>query len=119
MSEFVPRFEILAAGVLAAVFVGLLVIETRFPLRKTKRPKAGRFAINVTVSGLALAIGAYVVAPVAFSLSARSAKESFGLLHLVPLPFPTEFVLGFLLMDLTFLLLASGQSYIFILLALS
>ena len=102
MSEFVPMFETLTGGVLAGVFVALLILETRFPLRQAKRPKTSRFALNVAVSGLALVIGGYIVAPVAVSLSARSAEISFGLLHAVPLPFAAEFVLGFLLMDLTF-----------------
>jgi sterol desaturase/sphingolipid hydroxylase (fatty acid hydroxylase superfamily) len=102
MSEFVHISETITASVLAAVFVALLIIETRFPLRQAKRPKTRRFVINVAVSGLALAIGAYIVAPVAIGLSTRSAETPFGLLHAVPLPFAAEFVLGFLLMDLTF-----------------
>ena len=52
--------------------------------------------------GLALGTGAYVVAPVAIGLSARSSETSFGLLRMVSLHFAAEFVLGFLLMDLTF-----------------
>jgi sterol desaturase/sphingolipid hydroxylase (fatty acid hydroxylase superfamily) len=102
MFEFVATFETITGGVLAAVFVTLFVIETRFPLRQAKRSKTRRFAINVAVSGLTLAIGGYIVAPVAVSLSARSAETSFGLLHAVPLPLAAEFVLGFLMMDLTF-----------------
>jgi sterol desaturase/sphingolipid hydroxylase (fatty acid hydroxylase superfamily) len=102
MPEFVATFETITGGVLAAVFVALLLIETRFSLRQAKRAKTRRFAINVAVSGLSLAIGAYIVAPVAVNLAARSAETSFGLLHVVSLPFAAEFVLGFLLMDLTF-----------------
>jgi sterol desaturase/sphingolipid hydroxylase (fatty acid hydroxylase superfamily) len=102
MSEFVPTFETITGGVLAAVFVVLLIIETRYPLRQAKRPKTRRLAINVAVSGLALAIGAFIVAPFAVSLSARSSQGSIGLLHVVPLPFVAKFILGFLLMDLTF-----------------
>jgi sterol desaturase/sphingolipid hydroxylase (fatty acid hydroxylase superfamily) len=102
MSEFVPRFETVTAGILAAVFVALLLLETGFPLRQAKRPKATRFAINITISGLALATGSYIVAPVAIILSARSSEASIGLLHLFALPFAAEFVLGFLFMDLTF-----------------
>jgi hypothetical protein len=85
MFEFVATFETITGGVLAAVFVTLFIIETRCPLRQAKRPKTRRFAINVAVSGLALVIGGYIVAPVAVSLSARSTEISFGLLHAVPL----------------------------------
>jgi sterol desaturase/sphingolipid hydroxylase (fatty acid hydroxylase superfamily) len=100
MSEFVPTFEIIAGIVLAAVYVALFIVETQFPLREAKRPKLKRFLVNVGLSGLALATGVYIVAPVALALATRSA--SFGLLNLLPLPPTVEFILGFLAMDLTF-----------------
>lgn len=102
MSEFVRTFETTVGGVLALIFVALLTIETWFPLRKAKQPKAKRLGINIEVSALALAVGVYIVAPMAFTLLAHSAEKSFGLLHTVPLPFPVDFLLGFLLMDLSF-----------------
>ena len=90
MPEFVASFEIVIGGVMAAVFLALLIVETRFPLRQAKRSKAKRFVINVGVSALALGTGAYVVAPVALGLSARSSETSFGLLRMVSLH-STEF----------------------------
>jgi sterol desaturase/sphingolipid hydroxylase (fatty acid hydroxylase superfamily) len=102
MPEFAPTFETLIGLVVAAVFVALLILETRFSLRQPKRPKAQRFVINVGVSALALATGAYIVVPIALKLSEQSSETSFGLLRLVPLPYAAEFVAGFLLMDLTF-----------------
>jgi sterol desaturase/sphingolipid hydroxylase (fatty acid hydroxylase superfamily) len=102
MPEFAPTFETIIGVVVAAVFVALLILETRFSLRQPKRPKAQRFVINVGVSALALGTGAYIVAPIALRLSEQSSATSFGLLRLVPLPYGAEFVVGFLLMDLTF-----------------
>ena len=102
MSEFVPTFETLAGGVLAAVYVALLIVETQFPLREAKRPKPKRFLINVGLSGLALGTGVYIVAPVALALATRSAETSFGLLNALSLPPTLKFILGFLAMDLTF-----------------
>ena len=102
MPGFVPVFEIVIGGVVAAVFLALFIVETSFSLRQAKRSKAKRFFINVGVSGLALATGAFIVAPFAIGLSVRSFETSFGLLQVVRLPFAAEFVLGFLLMDLTF-----------------
>jgi sterol desaturase/sphingolipid hydroxylase (fatty acid hydroxylase superfamily) len=102
MPDLVVTFETVIIGTTAAVFVFLLVIETRSPLRQAKRSKAGRLFVNAGVSVLALSTGAFIVAPVATSLSARSSEASFGLLRLLPLPFVVEVVLGFLLMDLTF-----------------
>jgi sterol desaturase/sphingolipid hydroxylase (fatty acid hydroxylase superfamily) len=100
MSEFVPTFETITGVVLAAIYVALFIVETQFPLREAKRPKLKRFLVNVGLSGLALATGVYIVAPVALALATRSA--SFGLLNVLPLPPTVEFILGFLAMDLTF-----------------
>jgi sterol desaturase/sphingolipid hydroxylase (fatty acid hydroxylase superfamily) len=100
MSEFVPTFETIAGVVLAALYVALFNVETRFPLREAKRPKLKRFLINIGLSGLALATGVYIVAPVALALATRS--TSFGLLNVLPLPPTVKFILGFLAMDLTF-----------------
>jgi sterol desaturase/sphingolipid hydroxylase (fatty acid hydroxylase superfamily) len=102
MPEFAPTFETIIGVVVASVFVALLILETRFSLRQPKRPKAQRFVVNVGVSALALATGAYIVVPIARRLSEQSSETSFGLLRLVPLPYGAEFVAGFLLMDLTF-----------------
>jgi sterol desaturase/sphingolipid hydroxylase (fatty acid hydroxylase superfamily) len=102
MSEIVPTFETLAGGVLAAVYVALLIIETQFPLREAKCPKPKRLLVNVCLSGLALATGVYIVAPVALVLAMWSAETSFGLLNVLSLPPTLKFIFGFLAMDLTF-----------------
>lgn len=103
MPDLVPTFEIVTGGVVAAFFVLLFILETRFPLRQAKRRKLKRFVTNAAVSGLALASGAYVVAPIALGLLlAQSFETSFGLLHIIALPAGAEFVVGFLLMDLSF-----------------
>ena len=100
--EFLRQFEITTSLIIIAVFLTLLMIETRFSLRQGKRSKIKRFLINVGVSVLALATGAYVVAPVALGLASWTSESQFGLLRVMPLPFTAEFILGFLLMDLTF-----------------
>jgi sterol desaturase/sphingolipid hydroxylase (fatty acid hydroxylase superfamily) len=102
MPDFVLEFKILISVVAILVFLALLMIETRFPLRPKKRSKVARFLINVGVSALALATGATVVAPVGLRLASWNSESSFGLLRVISLPFAVEFILGFLLMDLTF-----------------
>jgi sterol desaturase/sphingolipid hydroxylase (fatty acid hydroxylase superfamily) len=102
MPDFVRQFEITTSVIIVAVFLALLMIETRFSLRQGKRSKIERVLINVGVSALALATGAYVVAPVALRLASWTSESPFGLLRLLSLPFTAEFILGFLLMDLTF-----------------
>jgi sterol desaturase/sphingolipid hydroxylase (fatty acid hydroxylase superfamily) len=102
MSEFIPKFETLAGGVLTAVYVALLIVETQFPLRDAKCLKPKRFLVNVALSGLALGTGVYIVAAVALALATHAAETSFGLLNALSLPRPLKFILGFLAMDLTF-----------------
>ena len=101
MPGFVTTLETVIAGAIPGVFILLLLLEARFPLRQAKRSKPARFVINAGISVLALGTGAFVVHPVATSLSVRLSEAHFGLLHIIPLPFAVDFVLGFLLMDLT------------------
>jgi sterol desaturase/sphingolipid hydroxylase (fatty acid hydroxylase superfamily) len=101
MPECVSMFKTVIAGIVTTVFVTLLLLETRFSLRQAKSSKAKRFVINAGISAIALATGAYIVAPVAIGLVAPASKP-FALLQIIPLPFAVELVLGFLLLDLTF-----------------
>jgi len=91
-----------AAVVVAGGFSLLLILEAVFPLRRRKRPQLHRLLTNLCLSALAFAVGAFLLKPVASGLITWTARKEFGLLHLVALPFPLEFVLGFLLMDLSF-----------------
>ena len=102
MPDFVLKFKIVITVVVTVVFLSLLVLEGRFSLRQGKRSKVERFLINAAVSMLALATGSYIVAPVALTLASWNSESSFGLLSVISLPFTAEFILGFLLMDLTF-----------------
>jgi sterol desaturase/sphingolipid hydroxylase (fatty acid hydroxylase superfamily) len=102
MPDFGLKFETVISVVVTAVFLVLLTVETRWPLRQEKRSKARRYLINIGVSALALATGGYIVAPVALTLASWNSENSFGLLRVISLPFAAEFLIGFLLMDLTF-----------------
>jgi sterol desaturase/sphingolipid hydroxylase (fatty acid hydroxylase superfamily) len=102
MSEWISTSEVVMGAVVGATFLLLLFMETKFPLRQAQRPKALRLIVNLIVSGLALAAGAFIVAPVAMRLAAHTSETSFGLLRLLALPFAAELIIGFLLMDLTF-----------------
>lgn len=89
-------------AVLILFFVLLLLAELRFPLRRRKRDRKRRWAVNAAVTGLAYAVGTAVVRPTALGLAAWTQAHSFGLLAWLPLPFCLQFVAGFLLMDLSF-----------------
>ena len=102
MPNFVLEFKTIISVIVLAVFLALLILETPFSLRQKKRSKIERYLINIGVSALALATGGYVVAPVALSLASWTSERSFGLLRVISLPSSAEFIIGFLLMDLTF-----------------
>lgn len=97
-----PHWALAAAA--PALFVLLLILESAFPLRKRKRPVLHRFVVNAILSALVFLAGSLVVKPVAVRIAGWASGRPFGLLHLAPLPFKLRFVLGFLLMDLTFYL---------------
>jgi hypothetical protein len=86
MTDFVAMFDAVISGTVSAGFVTLLVLETRFPLRESKRAKAKRLGINVGISGLALGTGGFIVAPVLLRLASWNSESSFGLLRAVSLP---------------------------------
>jgi sterol desaturase/sphingolipid hydroxylase (fatty acid hydroxylase superfamily) len=86
---------------LTIFFLVLFFFERVFPLRRPKRSLGPRLALNFTLSVMVFAVGGLVVRPVALSVSWWGEGVSFGLLHFLPLPFWGQFILGFLLMDLT------------------
>ncbi len=90
------------AAALAGGFLLLLALEAVFPLRRRKRSRAPRIFVNLCLSGVAFLVGSYVVRPASLGLSAWTSDRAFGLLHVVALPAGVRFVIGFLLMDLTF-----------------
>lgn len=95
MQAYLP---IAVAGMLAAFFIA----ERFFPLRRTRAPLLLRLFINVAVSGLAFVTAMTVVRPSALGALAWTSRESFGLMHLVPAQAWARFVVGFLLLDLSF-----------------
>ena len=101
-SGLLSGLKYLAPVITAAFFVLLLLLEMVLPLRRRKRSLALRIAVNLCISGVALGTGALIAALVSHKLSAWTWERSFGLLHIVPLPFPVQFAMGFLLLDLTF-----------------
>lgn len=97
--------EVISRGItpipLAVFFLVLFYYEMAFPLRRRKRPLGQRLAVNIALSAMVFAVGGLVVRPVALGVSWWTERSSFGLLHLAALPFWAQFILGFLLMDLT------------------
>src|SRR2546427_11994707 len=87
---------------LPIVFLVLLALEQAFPLRKAKRPLLPRLAVNFCVGVLALTVAALLVKPVASALLEQASRQTFGLVPLLPLPDAAQWVIGFLLLDVSF-----------------
>jgi len=90
----------LALYALPVVFLLLLALERAFPLRKPKRRLGRRLIVNVCVSALALTAAAVLVNPIASALLGHSSE--LGLLSIVVLPQSARWIIGFLLLDVSF-----------------
>jgi sterol desaturase/sphingolipid hydroxylase (fatty acid hydroxylase superfamily) len=84
------------------LFLLLFLLERWIPLRRERHTLGARLLVNAGVSMLALATATFVVRPVANGMLERGNEESLGILRLVEWSGPVEFILAFLLMDLTF-----------------
>jgi sterol desaturase/sphingolipid hydroxylase (fatty acid hydroxylase superfamily) len=87
---------------LAVFFVLLVVLEALRPLRRPKRTRTRRWAVNLAVTALSFGVGVSLVRPAALAAAAWAQTQTFGLFHWLALPFWLQFVLGFLWMDATF-----------------
>jgi len=96
----IPAFVTLAIiGGLVATF---FVIERLAPLRTSKRELIGRLVINLSFSAIAFVVAALLVRPAAMSAMRWTGQQSFGLIQLVAMPAAAQFIIAFLLMDLSF-----------------
>ena len=89
----------LAALLLVAV---LFAAERMLPLRKTKAALLARLFVNALMSLATFAVAATVVRPAALATVQWGSEKPFGLIHMVALPAPVQFILAFLLLDLAF-----------------
>ncbi len=88
--------------IVLAILATLFVLERLFSLRKNTRALVGRLAVNFVVSALTFLVAAVLVRPAALATLHWANTKPFGAVHLVKLPWPVEFALSFLLMDLAF-----------------
>lgn len=88
--------------VVVLVLATLFVVERLLPLRRGTRPLLGRLIVNAAIAGIAFATAAFLVRPAALSVLAWASERPFGLIHVLPMPAAVQFVIAFLLMDLTF-----------------
>ena len=96
------RETLVAGAVIGGVASLLFLLERFIPLRRAKRPLAGRLIVNLTFAILAFATVTIAVRPAAVAMLAWTGRASFGLLRLPVIPPSIRPLLAFLLMDLTF-----------------
>jgi sterol desaturase/sphingolipid hydroxylase (fatty acid hydroxylase superfamily) len=80
----------------------LFVVEQRQALRRHRRPLLGRLLVNAGISVTAFGAAGLLVRPTALAVMDWASDQPFGVVHLVPMSVAAQFVLSFLLMDLTF-----------------
>src|SRR5438477_8756718 len=90
----------LALYALPVAFLLLLALEQAFPLRKPNRPLLRRLVVNGCVAALALTAAAILVRPVASALLGRAPE--LGLMSMVAMPQSARWIIGFLLLDISF-----------------
>jgi len=93
----------LATLLIVAFLFGVLFVLERFvPLRAPKSELIARLVVNLCFSALAFGVAAAIVRPVARAAIRWAGLQPFGLIHIAPLPTTAQFILAFLLMDLSF-----------------
>jgi len=90
------------ALILGVVFLTLFAIERLAPLRSPRAALAPRLLVNLCVSALAIATAYAVVAPAVRLALHQTATEGIGVLQWLELPEAMAFVIGFVLLDLSF-----------------
>ena len=90
---------LIAVGVLVPL---LFMIERFKPLRPLTRSLLARLLVNFVISMFAFATATVLVQPASFAVSHWTSVRRWGIIHAVPMSVGAQFVLSFLLMDLTF-----------------
>ena len=93
---------LLTLVIVAGLFGIFFVVERFVPLRATKSELVARLVINLCFSALAFGVAAVLVRPAAQATLHWAVMKPFGLVHLFPLPVAAQFMIAFLLMDLSF-----------------
>ena len=80
----------------------LFLFERVAALRRASRPLLARLLVNICVAALAFATSMLLVRPAAAATLQWAWERPFGMVHVVPMAPGAQFVVSFLLMDLTF-----------------
>src|ERR1700693_6208006 len=90
-----------AVAATGAVFLVLLLFETRRPLRRLRESNVRRVARNLTAGGTALAVVTLLQTPFLVPVAKWVARRHVGLFNLIELPRPVAIALLVVLLDYT------------------
>ena len=96
------RAMITTALVLSGLFVILFICERLWRLRQALQRLARRLLVNLSISALAIGTAAALVEPAGATALQYVSNRGFGLLSWIEFPAAVRFMIGFLLLDLTF-----------------
>ncbi|MFN3652813.1 MAG: sterol desaturase family protein [Armatimonadota bacterium] len=99
--ELYPILDFLGGPLLFGLFLFFLLLETWRPLRRRVQPRLERLLTNGALAATATLLLRLVLIPVVVWVAALAEREGWGLLHLVRLPAPVEWLAGLLLLDFT------------------
>jgi sterol desaturase/sphingolipid hydroxylase (fatty acid hydroxylase superfamily) len=88
--------------IVGALFALLFAMEKLFPLRESRAGLLARLFVNVSLSVMTFLVAAVAVRPAALHTLAWTSAQPFGLMHLLTLPGWAQFLVAFLLLDLSF-----------------
>ena len=95
-TSFLDQF---GAAFLIAIFLLLLFLQWKFPLRRQNFSKLRRFIRNTLFSSPGFALARISLIPFPLLTALWAAQHHFGLLRLLPIPHWCTIILGVLLMD--------------------
>ncbi len=98
----VTNIQFIAGTVLVLIYSTFLIIERNWPLRKAVRSLLPRMIVNFTLTIIVFVFASLLISPISQFTINLTHIHRFGLLSLLPISNWLLFVIGFLLMDLTF-----------------
>ena len=99
MSKPIPILDGVGGVFLACLFIALLLLQWKYPLRRPSSSGLRRFIRNVVFSGPGFALARVSLVPIPLLVALWAADHQFGLLHWLPLPHWLAVAVGILVMD--------------------
>jgi len=102
MMRHVEHNQVIPVIILCGIYLALLLFEQKWSLRKRSRALWPRILVNLTFTSIVYFIAILLISPLTQFAIHSPDIHKFGLLAFIPHNEVLRFILGFLLMDLTF-----------------